>query len=334
MADIGIMNEDAFSVQNLTASINESPAVPSRIAELGLFEEEGIQSTSVQIEKDGDTLALVGAKERGSEGQIVVGDRRKMIAFAVVHLPQTAYIGADEIQGVRAFGTATELQAMQDVVNRRLQKMRRQLDATHEWQRIGALKGQIIDADGTKVLVDILQQFGMTQSVVQMKFSTETDLRNPALAVTEIVEDNLGNTTWSGIRVLCGRDFWKKLITHKSVKETYLNTQQAAALRGDPTDSFDFGGATWERYKGRMNGVGFVADGEAIAVPQDVPELLISRFAPADYMETVNTLGLPYYAKQEIMRFGKGVAMEAQSNPIHLPTRPKAIVRLVDTLDD
>ena len=33
-------------------------------------------------------------------------------------------------------------------------------------------------------------------------------------------------------------------------------------------------------------------------------------------------------------RFGKGVAMEAQSNPIHLPTRPKAIVRLVDTLDD
>jgi hypothetical protein len=58
------------------------------------------------------------------------------------------------------------------------------------------------------------------------------------------------------------------------------------------------------------------------------PELLITRFAPADYIETVNTLGLPYYAKQEIMPFGKGVALEAQSNPIHLPTRPAAIVRL------
>jgi len=334
MADIGIMNADEFSVESLTASINESPAVPGRIGALGLFEEDGIQSTSVQIEKDGDTLALVAAGERGAEGQVVTGDKRVMISFSTVHLPQVAYIGADEIQGVRAFGTTTELQVMQDVVNRRLNKMRRQLDATHEWQRVGALKGQIIDADGTKVLVDILQQFGIQQSVVAMKFTTEADLRNPSLAATEIVEDAMGNTTWSGVRALCGRNFWKKLITHKSVTSTYLNTQQAAQLRGDPTDTFDFGGITWERYKGRMNGVGFIDDEEALLVPQDVPELLISRFAPADYMETVNTPGLPYYAKQEIMRFGKGVALEAQSNPIHLPTRPKAIVRLVDTLPD
>lgn len=333
MADIGIMNSDEFNVENLTVSINDAPSVPGRIAALGLFEEDGIQSTSVQIEKDGDVLALVAASTRGAPGQIVTGDRRTMISFGAVHLPQRASIGADEIQGVRAFGSTTELQVMQDVVNRRLNKMRRQLDATHEWQRIGALKGQIIDADGTTVLVNVLQQFGITQSVVEMKFSTENDLRNPSLGITEVVEDNLGNTTWSGIRTLCGRTFWKKLITHASVKSTYLNTQQAAQLRGDPTDAFSFGGLVWERYQGRFNGVGFIGDEEAIAVPMDVPELLITRFAPADYMETVNTPGLPYYAKQEIMPFAKGVALEAQSNPIHLPTRPKAIVRLVDTLD-
>lgn len=332
MADIGIMNSDEFNTENLTVAINDAPSVPGRVAALGLFEEDGIQTTTVQIEKDGDVLALVAATTRGAPGQVVTADRRQMVPFSAVHLPQLATITADEIQGVRAFGSTSELQVMQDVVNRRLNKMRRQLDATHEWQRIGALKGKVIDADGTTVLVDILQVFGIEQSAVEMKFSTETDLRNPALAVTETVEDNLGNTTWSGIRTLCGRDFWKKLITNKSVKETYLNTQQAAQLRGDPTDTFDFGGITWERYKGRMNGVGFIADDEAIAVPQDVPELLISRFSPADYMETVNTPGLPYYAKQEIMRFGKGVMLEAQSNPIHLPTRPKAIVRLVDTL--
>lgn len=333
MADIGIMNADEFSVENLTASINDAPTVPGRVGALGIFEEDGVQSTSVQIEKDGDMLALVSAKERGAPGQIVTGDRRTMIAFSTVHLPQLATIKADEIQGVRAFGATSELQAMQDVVNRRLNKMRRQLDATHEWQRIGALKGQIIDANGKTVLVDILQQFGIQQSVVEMKFGTEKDLRNPALAVTEIVEDNLGNTTWTGIRALCGRNFWKKLITHASVKETYLNTQQAATLRGDPTDSFDYGGITWERYKGRFSGVGFIDDDEALAVPQDVPELCITRFAPADYMETVNTVGLPYYAKQEILPFAKGVALEAQSNPIHLPTRPKAIVRIVDVLE-
>nr|WP_255218987.1 major capsid protein [Paraburkholderia kururiensis] len=119
----------------------------------------------------------------------------------------------------------------------------------------------------------------------------------------------------------------------KAYDFAYLNTQQAATLRGDPTDSFDYGGITWERYKGRFSGVGFIDDDEALAVPQDVPELCITRFAPADYMETVNTVGLPYYAKQEILPFAKGVALEAQSNPIHLPTRPKAIVRIVDVLE-
>jgi hypothetical protein len=328
MADIGIMNDSAFSVSSLTAAINDAPFAPSRISELGLFEEDGIQTTTAQIEKDGDTLALVESKERGSPGQIVVGSKRQMITFSAVHLPQTATILADTIQGVRAFGTQSEVQVMQDVVNRRLLKMRRQLDATHEWQRVGALKGLILDADGETVIVDILSAFGITQTVVPMAMSATADLRDPILDLQETIEDKLGNTVSTGVQVMCGREFWRALITHASIKDTYLNTVQAAALRGDPRDSFDFGGATWERYRGRMNGVGFIADDEALAVPLGVPELLITRFAPADYMETVNTIGLPYYAKQEIMPFGKGVALEAQSNPLHLPTRPGAIVRL------
>lgn len=36
------------------------------------------------------------------------------------------------------------------------------------------------------------------------------------------------------------------------------------------------------------------------------PGLFITRFAPADYMETVNTPGLPRYMKQIVQRNGKG----------------------------
>ena len=45
-------------------------------------------------------------------------------------------------------------------------------------------------------------------------------------------------------------------------------------------------------------------------------------------METVNTLGLPYYAKQEVMKFNKGVEIETQSNPICLNTLPEAVIKL------
>jgi hypothetical protein len=45
-------------------------------------------------------------------------------------------------------------------------------------------------------------------------------------------------------------------------------------------------------------------------------------------METVNTIGLPYYAKQERIPFDKGVQLELQSNPLHICTKPRAIIKL------
>ncbi|KVF73377.1 major capsid protein [Burkholderia vietnamiensis] len=329
MADIALFQDDAFSLSSLSAAINEQPYVPGRIGTLGLFEEDGITTTTIQIERDGDTLSLVASGQRGAPAAVVAGSKRNMIPFNTVHLPQRGVIMADEIANLRAFGSETELEALQTVVNRRLAKMRKQLDATHEFHRIGAIKGAVLDADGKTVLIDLLKYFGIEQTVIPFELSTATtEIRQKCVEVQDAIEDALGAMTYTGVRVLCGREFWNKLIVAKSVKETYLASVMAAQLRGDARDAFDFGGCTFERYRGRVGDVGYVADDEAHAVPEGVSDLFITRFAPADYVEAVNTTGIPYYAKQELMPFGKGVEIEAQSNPIHLCTRPKALVKL------
>lgn len=51
MADIAIFDDEAFSVATLTAAINEQPYLPGRISGLGLFQEEGIATLTVQIER-------------------------------------------------------------------------------------------------------------------------------------------------------------------------------------------------------------------------------------------------------------------------------------------
>ncbi|QBQ11076.1 major capsid protein [Pseudomonas sp. SXM-1] len=329
MADIAIFEDDAFSVSSLTAAINEQEYLPGRISSLGLFREEGISTLTVQIEKDGDTLALVPSGERGTSGLVVGGTKRTLIPFNTVHLPERFTIKADEIQGIRAFGTRSELQAVQDVVNKRLAKARRQLDATHEFQRMGALNGQVLDADGKTVLLDIYKSFGVNRQKLPMGLnSPDTELRVKCGEALDMQEEALGSVTSSGSRALCGKNFWNKLIVHKSVKETYLNTMQAASLRGDAREAFEFGGIVWERYRGKVAGVAFVHDDKALLVPEGVPDLYISSFAPADYMETVNTQGIPYYSKIEPLPFNKGVAGEAQSNPLHLCTRPRAQILL------
>lgn len=327
MAEISIFEDEAFSVTNLLAVINEEHVVPGQIAAAGLFEEEGSTTVTQQIEKDGNTLQLVAAKPRGGVAQVVTGSKRTMIPFNTVHLPETFTIHADEIQGIRAFGSRTELQSAEAVVAARVRKCRLQMELTHEYQRIGAIKGQIIDADGETVLLDIYQSFGLSKpKPFSLELNNpETDVSVKIVEVLDKQENALKGVPTTGSRGYAGKSFWAKLISHPKVRDTYLNTLQAAELRGDRRVAFSFGGVVWERYKGQLGSKHFVNVDEAYVVPEGAPGLFITTFAPADYMETVNTLGLPFYSKLERMPYDKGIAGEAQSNPLHLCTKPLAV---------
>jgi hypothetical protein len=99
-------------------------------------------------------------------------------------------------------------------------------------------------------------------------------------------------------------------------------------MRQDVRSAFLFGGVLWEEYRGTVGGIDFITSGDAYLVPEGVPDLFVTHYGPADYVEAANTIGLPYYAKQELLQFGKGVDLEAQSNPISLCTRPRSVVKL------
>lgn len=98
---------------------------------------------------------------------------------------------------------------------------------------------------------------------------------------------------------------------------------------------FEFGGITFERYRTGKKATAanaaapFIAANECRLVPVGVPQLFITRFAPADYEETVNTSGLPRYAKQWASPDNKGRHLQVQSNPISLCTRPKVLRRAI-----
>ncbi len=50
-------------------------------------------------------------------------------------------------------------------------------------------------------------------------------------------------------------------------------------------------------------------------------------FAPADFTETVNTIGKEVYAKQEPRKFNRGIDLHTQSNPLPICYRPGELVK-------
>ncbi|MEZ5455082.1 MAG: major capsid protein [Lysobacteraceae bacterium] len=62
--------------------------------------------------------------------------------------------------------------------------------------------------------------------------------------------------------------------------------------------------------------------------PTGTIDTFATYFAPADFNETVNTLGQPLYAKQEPRKFDRGTDLHTQSNPLPMCHRPGVLIKL------
>lgn len=327
---LDVFRSDAFHLTQLIQAVNLVPYVPTRIRDMGLFNEQGITTTTVMVEMQGDVLALVPTKPRGAPGTPKNLQRRNVRPFNTVHLPQNVALMADEVQGLRAFGSQTDEELAMSRLNKKLAIARRDLDLTIEFQRAGALAGKVIDADGTTVLLDLYDEFDVTQQTLDMALdNSATKVFQKNVDVTRLIEDALGGISSAGAQILCSTGFFDALVTHPAVEESF-KYQEAAKLRQDNRRGFVIGENTYVEYRNTagLAGVKFIPDNCALAVPMGVPDLFNTYYAPAPYFDTVNTEGLPYYASIEFMDHNVGIDVQTQSNPLHLCNRPNAIIKL------
>lgn len=333
-----VFNSDVFQMMTMTAAIQEIAFVPTRLGDLGIFDSRGIPTTSLLVERVGDTLVLVQSSPRGGAGQTMTPDRRNMVDFQCVHLQLEDQLFADELQNLRKFGDTRMLAGVIEQRDLKLSKMSRSLDLTLEYHRLGAVQGLVLDADGS-VLFDLFDKFGIseysaTALPLDGAFDTTTShevIKPMITSVKREVSADLGGMTPSGYVALCGDDFFDKFQGHPEVREV-TKLQDAKSIRNDGRDSFVYAGVEWENYRGVGNVK--IADGEARLIPLGVPELFQQVFSPADVLEAVNTNGLVKYALAVPDPSGKNkfIDMEAQSNPITICTRPKVLRKF--TIDD
>lgn len=334
MGALDVFASDAFSVLSLTDAINKVPFIPGQVMGLGLFQESGVATTSVLIEEKDGVLYLVPNTPRGAPGKQNQTSKRTARSLVIPHLPVSDRILADEVQNVRAFGSESALEGVQAVVDGRTMTMSQSLDATTEHLALGAIKGQILDSDGSTVIYDLFTEFGVSQAT-EVDFDLDNAspasgvLRKKCAGVLRTISTNLGAATVRTAHAFCGSAFFDDLVAHPEVRATYLQQQEAGQLRGGYySERFEFGGIVWEEYRGSVGGVDFIDADKCHIFPVGVPGLFKLYYGPADYMETVNTIGIPKYMKQAAdEKFNKFVELEAQSNPLPLCTRPKALIK-------
>lgn len=339
MSVLDVFKQDAFGVISMTDSINKIPFVPGAAGRLINWNDRGVTTTTIMIEEREGVLQLLNPTPRGAPGETSAKTKGRVRNLVIPHYEHNDNVWADEVQGVREFGSENRTKTVQSLVNERMREhVLWKHDPTLEFQRVGALKGIILNADGS-TLYNLYDEFGVT---AETEVDFDLDNANPAkgalrkkcAAVVRTSMDNLGGTPVVGLHAYCGDAFFDDLLAHTEVIESYKGTPMAQVLREGyvyPNDmkvygAFEFGGIVWENYRGKNGNTPFVGTDKCHIFPVGTPGLYRTVYAPADYVETVNTPGLPRYAKQYLMANGKGVHLDTQMNALSYCTRPKSLI--------
>ena len=325
-------SSDAFNMAALTAAINRVPNTYGRLEQLNLMAPHGVRTRTIIIEEMSGVLNLLPTQPVGAPGTLGTVGKRKVRSFVIPHIPHDDAVLPEEVQGIRAFGSETEMDALANLLAQKLQNMRNKHAITLEYLRMGALKGVILDADGS-TLYDLYSEFGITAKTISFALGNAgTEVLLKVLEVKRHIEDNLKGEFMTGIMCLCSQGFYDAFTTHAKVKEAFMYYQRNQQLGNDYRTGFTFGGITFEEYRGQATDAAgnvrkFIADDEAHFFPIGTANTFRTYFAPADFNETANTLGLPLYAKQEPRKFGRGTDLHTQANPLPICLRPEVLVK-------
>ena len=323
-----------FECTEMTAAVNKLPARPFFFKPL--FEVKGVKTTTVSLDIRKGRIVLIGDSERNTAPESLAGRgaRREWKHLSCAHLAQSDTLAPEDLQDVRAFGS-TEPISVAAVYNDKMQQLKDNQAATMEFHRLGAIKGVVLDADGSTVLHDIFNTFGATKKTLDISFpQTAADDANPILTsilkAKRHVEAAMGGTPFDHIECIIGSDAYDMLTSHKLVREYFerwLSNRENFGDNDYRKRGFPYGGLTFVERSDVVGGQTMVAAKKGHVYPVG-PGIFKQFHAPADWMETVNTIGLEYYARMDEKPKGRGFDLEVQSNPLTLCTYPEALVEL------
>lgn len=327
-------DQGGYSLAEMTEAINILPNLYTRLGQLGLFEFEGVTQRSVIIEQEEGVLSLLPSRPWGSPATVGGGSNRSMRSFALPHIPHDDAITAGDIQGQPALGSNAP-DTLAGVMNRKLTLMRRKHAQTREFMEVNALRGTVRDGAGT-TLYNYFTEFGLAQIAVDFVLGTAgTLVQGKCRDVTRQIEDNLLGESSTSVLALVSPEFFDKLISHAKVEEAYKYFTSAGGnpLREDLRRSFPFGGILFEEYRGSVTLFGgtterLIPAGEGIAFPLGTMDTFRTYGAPANLLETANTVGQPMYARQLLEPKGRWIDLMTEANILPVNKRPRLAIRL------
>jgi hypothetical protein len=334
MVSMDVFNQDAFSVRSLTAAVDKVGFTPQYLATIpGLFVPPPLgqpREAAIWIETRENGPALIQTSPRGAPPKEKSGDNRQARPFVTSRLAEKSRITAATLDGIRAFGSESEVQQVQTEVARRQALIKNDFELTKENMRLGAVQGKMIDADGS-VIYDWATAFGQSipgEFDFTLGQADDGSIRTQCSAVVRSVTRGLKGLGGAnvGIRSIASDSFWDELTSAKETRETFKFQEGQQLRNGVAWVEFNYGGITFANYRG-------TDDGSTVAVPADKAiffpvgaGIFQEAYAPGERFELLGQPGEPAYSYMVLDKDRNSWAdVEMYSYPLLVCVQPQAL---------
>ncbi len=340
MPQLDYLSDPRYSVRALSDAIINIPNEYSLLSSMGLFPEVGIRTTYVEVEVKNGFLNIIPTSQRSAPAPHLRHGSRALRALRTLFMQVNDTLRPSDLQNLPAFGMPGFFESFDMLLLERLAQLQATYRQSHEYMRWGALRGDVLDADGSTVLYNCYTEMGESKQSYDFKFGT-TATNEPLKATvaarrsmeTELKGEPMTYTLW-----LCSPTFIDGVIHHPYYK-TYYDQQQ-----GRPHPFFDdiaangfvVGGQVFMEHNGVASYVAddgtttthnFIPTGEAIGIPLGTRQVFRSYFAPGEMMSTVNMPGQAMYVSTKELDHGRGIEIHTESAPLFLVQKPRLVFR-------
>ena len=333
MLTMDVFKQDAFSAISLTEAVRRSQTIPGLIGSLGLFTPIPVRTRTIAVEQKANTLKIIQTSEPGAPRTYRANDKASIVDLRVRRIEEASVITAEQLQGIRAFGSETELKTLQKEMAERQQNCIDDLSATVERLRLSCINGILVDADDS-VIYNYYTTFGFNQAAeIDFAWATRTGCKKFVAAnVIRPMVRALGGIAPPTMEIvaLCGDDFFDDLQENAEYRAAYLNNEKSMKLLEDsPFQSVRAWGVNWINYRGTDdNSTVAVASDKCKFFPRGVRGLFQEAFAPAPTFSLVNTMGQEWYSRVVTDKDREEwAALEIESHRLPICTRPEVLLR-------
>lgn len=331
-----VFNQDAFGVIEFQEEIVENlDFKPQLLGELNIFKSKASRSRNVAIASKDGKLTLIPTSEKGEAPEELIPEGAKVRLFQAVRLAKGSTIYSSELANTVALPFDDQVREMTMEVAERSVDIEDDFEFTWEHMRLGAIQGVVYDSDGTSILHNWFEEWGITEPT-EVNFELdkpETDVRKKCRDIGRAMAVAGKGAYRSGTRIgsLVGDAFFDYLVNHKQIKETKLGEKRAVLLENiEGYSSIEIENITFINYRGSDDGKLSIGSEKARFFPIGARDVFQVAWAPADEFK-------PYLGKRGQELVGMVLAdpsgreawdrVEMYSYPLFICTRPAMLLR-------